>query len=612
MKLLEHFASLVRTVGSDRMTALTMSTAELADVFCCSPRNVKLIIHSMTDLDWISWESGRGRGNKSTLTVHANLEELVLEEAKTVAKQHSFEEALNTLKSFHLDESYRAEFLQWFFTSFDSRQMGAAAGEHLSFPSYRPLPSLDPAFVDRRTENHMMRHIFDTLVRYDEGTGKHVPHLAHAWETNEEHTVWRFYLRKGVLFHHGTEMTGEDVVYSFERLRHPHSPYRWFLRHVKKCVQLNRYSVTFELAQPCSFFLHLLVSLGASIVPVHLGGRGNFANLPIGTGPFQVKQNDEHKFTMEAFASYFDKRPHLDGVDLYFFPHLYEQQRWNEFADDEQVNFFHYQYPDEKEAYVKTSVMDRGSKVLTMNLRKFGVGCDEWLRCAIDRALDREKLIEDLGGNRSVAAGTFLEGAPFEQSSLGDEQSVQECLRKSHYNGEVLSLVTYQGAGNERDAAWIQERLAECGIRVAVTAYPLEELVEGEQIMEQADFLLAEQLSHEDPLLTYLSVFLGEKSVIARHMAEVDRDKCREIVDKDAEALLEQFHQVEISLREQRAFLSLYRLEQFAFYQPDLQGVTINALGWVDYTKMWFKQAPVEQQIPNSLASKTSPESRNR
>lgn len=36
---------------------------------------------------------------------------------------------------------------------------------------YRPIPALDPAFVGRRTESHMVKQIFDTVVRYDEKTG---------------------------------------------------------------------------------------------------------------------------------------------------------------------------------------------------------------------------------------------------------------------------------------------------------------------------------------------------------------------------------------------------------------------------------------------------------
>jgi ABC-type transport system substrate-binding protein len=40
------------------------------------------------------------------------------------------------------------------------------------------------------------------------------PSLAESWESNEDATVWTFYLRDDVFFHDGTQLTSADVAYS--------------------------------------------------------------------------------------------------------------------------------------------------------------------------------------------------------------------------------------------------------------------------------------------------------------------------------------------------------------------------------------------------------------
>ena len=59
--------------------------------------------------------------------------------------------------------------------------------------------------------------IFDPLVRWNQDLGFDA-RLAERWERLDEKTV-RFYLRQGVKFHSGNEMTAHDVVWTYERLK---------------------------------------------------------------------------------------------------------------------------------------------------------------------------------------------------------------------------------------------------------------------------------------------------------------------------------------------------------------------------------------------------------
>ena len=58
---------------------------------------------------------------------------------------------------------------------------------------------------------------FDPLVRWAKDLSFE-PRLAEKWERIDENTM-RFFLRKGVKFHSGNEMTAKDVLFTFKRLK---------------------------------------------------------------------------------------------------------------------------------------------------------------------------------------------------------------------------------------------------------------------------------------------------------------------------------------------------------------------------------------------------------
>ncbi|CAK8744022.1 HTH-type transcriptional regulator SgrR [Sodalis praecaptivus] len=104
---------------------------------------------------------------------------------------------------------------------------------------YRPLSNLLPGTPLRRSDNHIVRQIFSGLTRINEENGELEADLAHHWQAlAPDH--WRFYLRPAVRFHHGWEMTVDDVIQSLSRLTgnplfasilslHSPLPIRWIL-----------------------------------------------------------------------------------------------------------------------------------------------------------------------------------------------------------------------------------------------------------------------------------------------------------------------------------------------------------------------------------------------
>ena len=91
----------------------------------------------------------------------------------------------------------------------------------------RPLggdpATLDPPRITDIYGRSVAEQIFDGLVTFDQ-TLAIVPALAHHWRASRDGLTWTFTLRKGVKFHHGREVTADDVVFSFTRHTNSHSP----------------------------------------------------------------------------------------------------------------------------------------------------------------------------------------------------------------------------------------------------------------------------------------------------------------------------------------------------------------------------------------------------
>ena len=87
--------------------------------------------------------------------------------------------------------------------------------------------ALEPGAALEGPEVLIVRQVFDTLVRYAEGSSDLEPGLALGWQPSRDGLTWSFRLREGVAFHDGTPLTAPLVVQALERLiapGHPQAP----------------------------------------------------------------------------------------------------------------------------------------------------------------------------------------------------------------------------------------------------------------------------------------------------------------------------------------------------------------------------------------------------
>jgi len=178
---------------------------------------------------------------------------------------------------------------------------------------------LDPAETEGIITPFMVMYaLHDALVK-PMPAGVNTPSLAESFTASRDGMTYEFVLRKGVKFHHGEPVTGEDVKFSFDRYRG--SGAKLLKERVREVQVVDPGRVRFHLREPWPDFMTFYgtSATGAGwIVPkayVEKVGDDGFKKAPIGAGPYRfVSFNPGVELVMEAFEGYWRKTPNIKRV----------------------------------------------------------------------------------------------------------------------------------------------------------------------------------------------------------------------------------------------------------------------------------------------------------
>lgn len=171
----------------------------------------------------------------------------------------------------------------------------AQAAKTLVYARGADCVTLDPHNILDGESSKVSEQIFEGLVSFKPGSTDVEPCLATSWTSSTDGLTWDFTLRQGVVFHDGSPLTPEAVVFSFRRQMDPKHPahkgtfeYWGMFDAVQDVSAQKEGTVRFKLSRPYAPLLSNLAMFSAAIISPkswETHGEKIFEN-PVGTGPW--------------------------------------------------------------------------------------------------------------------------------------------------------------------------------------------------------------------------------------------------------------------------------------------------------------------------------------
>ncbi|CAI6081453.1 SgrR family transcriptional regulator [Cohnella sp. JJ-181] len=572
---------------------------ELAEALYCTARNAKLVLKRLEEEGLVAWMPGRGRGNRSRIVFHADKEDFLFDLATTKAEQGDYRLSFELLSTYGAGTDAKTRFIDWLNVRFGYQKetvRGRTDCDTLRIPVYRQVQTLDPGSANFAFDGHLMYHIFDRLVTFDESLGRIVPGVAHAWSSDPAGMEWTFYLRKGVHFHDGRELTSEDVVFTFERLRRTGVPNRWMMRSLLRVDALGPRTVRFSLSRPNRIFDRYLCAAAASILPLDLRGVGDaYWRLPVGTGAFRLVTLSPHRIELIANTAYYAGRPFLDCVDIVIMP-----EDCRELSTTGMPSVM--RAPDGEDPAVDgldpgtdwqaLARLCNGCTMLTWNTNKDGWQQNEALRKAVRMMLDPVAMQADLGGERALPAyGIRAEDSLKYIAKSAAEPQIRETLRLAGYDGAALRLVVHEKY--ELDGRWIADRLERFGVNVELVVADWKQAVDP-AVVASGDFTVSGIVLAEDEVCE-IDLYEHEACLTSAYLNATLKTWIVERIDRalaaySPEERRSHMREIENRLREECYIIFLHHRRLSTHMHPSVRGASFSPQGWIDFKQIWLEK----------------------
>jgi peptide/nickel transport system substrate-binding protein len=436
--------------------------------------------------------------------------------------------------------------------------------------------------------------VYSPLMRIDDQL-KVAPSLAARLE-NPDPLTYRAYLRHGVKFHDGHELTARDVVYTFGSFLDPNfvSPRKGAYQMLASVTALDDYTVEFKLKEPFGSFP---IQLVMPVVPD--GGGDSLRTFPIGTGPYRfVSYAVDEAVELTAFEGYWDGLPQNAGVTLKINPD--ETMRGLELRKGTADLTINDVSPD-----IAHELQKRGGLTITqgpgvdyayigLNMRD-PIFSDKRVRQAIAYAVDREAIVKYLRrGLAQPAVGVLSPVAwafePDVQRFDHNLDKAKQLLDQAGYrdpdgDGPLprlrLSLKTSTDEFFRLQATVIQQDLAKAGIEVDVRSYEFAtfyaDVLKGNVQMYQLQWV-----GVTDPDMLRRVYHSGQIPPVGFNRAYYKNPEVDRLIDLATTATSDEdrrkyYSEVQKLVAEDVPYISLWYKTNVAVMRPNISGMRLSA-----------------------------------
>jgi peptide/nickel transport system substrate-binding protein len=158
------------------------------------------------------------------------------------------------------------------------------------------LQILDPIWTTAYISRNHGYMIYDTLFGTD-AMNQIKPQMVDTWTESPDHRLWTFKLRKGLAFHDGAPVTGEDVVASLQRWGKRDAMGVALMSFVERMDSPAPDTFRIFLREPCGFVLEALGKPSSNvpfIMPKRVALTDPFKQIEdyTGSGPYIFKRDE--------------------------------------------------------------------------------------------------------------------------------------------------------------------------------------------------------------------------------------------------------------------------------------------------------------------------------
>ena len=374
----------------------------------------------------------------------------------------------------------------------------------------------DPAQAFNPTSGIVNRASYDTLVTFPDGDASSVePLLAESWDVSEDGLSYTFTLRSDVTFANGDALTGEDVVFSFNRLKNVKGQPSFLTDPIASVESPDESTVVLTLSEARPSFLSELANTAFSVTNAEVvqeaGGTDAedaaetdaatdvLDQTSAGTGPYILEAwTPQEETVLVRNENYWGEQPYFDRVIIVNIPEAATQKVALESGDIDLATDLTPDQMTDLEGNEEIGIFvgtGRWTHFLLMN-RDSEIGgpvANPMVAEAVRLALDYQGFRDLWTG--SVTPGTNmwvgLSGAYTEEQALSRNlERAQELMAEAGFSdGFDVTLsypdLTWEGVNMSTNAQKIQADLAEIGINVtlnpAEVQVSLEEYRNGQQ-----------------------------------------------------------------------------------------------------------------------------------
>ena len=491
----------------------------------------------------------------------------------------------------------------------------------------RPLGNepvtLDPSRINDVYGRSIAQQVFDGLVEYDH-TLTIVPALAQYWKASRDGLTWTFTLRKGARFHHGREVTADDVVYSLTRLLDPRlksqaadffaniSGAREFregrARAVRGLVALDAATLRVMLEEAQVPFVSLLAIGHAKIVPRDVATQAGdaFGAAPVGSGPFRFERWERGKeIVLTANHDYWGGQPRLGRIVYRIFPSEAIAAMYQEFLKGNLEDT-----PVPMQGYPQLLASTPGTHVkrTMISVRFLGLNTrvkpfrDARVRRALLYAIDREAIVQDATRGRFVVARGILPPGtlgynPGLRGYDYDPARARELLAQAGYPaGRGLPpLIIWAGAKLEREHQMVVRDLKAVGFQAEfkyVTDWPQFARMLGEGKFPMFQYAWFADVPDPDDFLFKLFHSKSPRNNTGYANPQFDGLVERARIEPDGQQRADLYRRAEQMVMDDAVVVPFFHYTYERFFQPYVRSIEVSGLGdpYIPLRKIWLER----------------------